>query len=104
MRIMIITPYLYKARWQFNKVIIKRINNGGLITNAIADEYGQNRQVTFDDGTELWFTQALPDEVNTKIKELYYDVVFIDTEYNDDEVRDIRANVIGTASKPVIYF
>ena len=104
MRIMIITPYLYKARWQLNKVIIKRINNGGLITNAIADEYEQNRQVTFDDGTELWFTQALPDEVNTKIKELYYDVVFIDTEYNDDEVRDIRANVIGTASKPVIYF
>lgn len=104
MRIMIITPYLYKARWQLNKVIIKRINNGGLITNAIADEYGQNRQVTFDDGTELWFTQALPDEVCSKVKGLYYDVVFVDSEYNDDEIRDIRTNLIGTESKPVINF
>lgn len=104
MRILIITPYLHKARQQLNRIITKRVNNGCTVVKAIADQYGENREVIFDDETELQFVLALPDEVSAKIRGMYYDVVFIDKEYNDDEVRYIRVNLIGTESKPVIYF
>ena len=104
MRIMIITPYLHKGRNQLNHVITKRVDNGFLIINAEADEFGYNRKIVFDDQTELQLVKALPYEVAEKIKDKYYDVVFIDNDYMPDEVWTIRCNLIGNQSKPIIYF
>lgn len=39
MRILIITPYLHKARQQLNRIITKRVNNGCTVVKAIADQY-----------------------------------------------------------------
>ena len=104
MRIMIITPYLHKGRKQLNHVITKRVDNGFLITAAEPDEFGYNHKIVFDDETELQFVKALPYEIGEKIKEKYYDVVFIDDEYTPEEVWIIRCNLIGNQSKPIIYF
>ena len=104
MRIMIITHYLYKGRKQLNYVISKRVDNGFLIKDAESDEFGYNRTVVFDDDAELQFVQALPNEIEDKICDKYYDVVFIDSDYNKDDIWTIRRNIIGNQSKPIIYF
>lgn len=104
MRTMIITPYLHKARKQLNKITAQYIDKGSLIVRTISDEFDKNYKVIFDNDTVLWFVLALPNEINDKIYDMYYDVVYIDKEYNDDEVQCILANLIGTESKPIIYF
>ena len=104
MRICVISPYYSKALNQLQYVIAKRIKNGFTIVEATEDMYGHNVTVVFDDGTVLERIQALPDDVESKIAEHYYDTVFIDSEYDDDEVRLIRNNLIGTQNKPVIIF
>lgn len=104
MRICVISPYYRKALDKLQYIIAKRIKNGFTIVDATEDEYGHNVNVTFNDETVLERIHALPDTLESCIAEHYYDTVFIDSEYDDDEVRLIRNNLVGTQKKPVIIF
>ena len=48
--------------------------------------------------------QALPGEVSDKLKGKTFDYAYIDTEYIDDEISEIRSHITGDQSKRIKFF
>lgn len=48
--------------------------------------------------------QALPEEVPDKLKGKTFDFAYIDTEYIDDEISEIRSHITGDQSKRIKFF
>ena len=103
LRTVIISPYRYKAHNKF-KSLVNYITKKNNITEAKTDEFGDNYYVVFDNDMSLEIIVAIPKEIESALADKYFDVVYIDRDYNEDEVWVIRQQLIGQQSKPMIYF
>ena len=102
-RKVIISPYRYKAHNKF-KSLIKSMTKKSIVIEAIADEFGDNVWAALSNDSSLEIIVAIPKEIKSAIANNYFDVAYIDTDYNNDEVWEIRQHLIGQQSKPIIYF
>lgn len=75
-----------------------------IVIEAIADEFGDNVWAALSNDSSLEIIVAIPKEIKSAIANNYFDVAYIDTDYNNDEVWEIRQHLIGQQSKPIIYF
>lgn len=103
MRVVIISPYRFKARNKFNSVM-DSIAKKQRIIDARVDEFDDNIYVAFSGETSLEVICAIPKNLANAIKDKYYDVVYIDKDYNEDEVWTIREHLVGNERKPIIFF
>lgn len=102
-RIAIISPYRHKAQTKFNSLIKSAIKKYSIV-DAKADEFGDNNYVRFEADTSLEIIAAIPNEIESALTDKYFDIVYIDTDYGEDEVWTIRQHLIGNQSKPINYF
>ena len=102
MKIVVISPYTLKAKLKFQEIINKRVKNGVLV--VAADDKERGGYAEFNDETGLEYIQALPSEIEDRIRENYFHMVFLDDEYNAEEEMIIRNNLIGTERTPVVRF
>ena len=73
--------------------------------DIVWDGYYFDRKVTMNnEDLILYYAQALPDDILRMVHDINYDVAYIDKEYNAEEIMLIRNQLIGTESRPIIYF
>lgn len=103
MRIVIVSPYRFKAHTKFEQLLnefTKRLS----IIDAEVDEFDDNIKALFNNEMSVEIIWAIPKNLCSAIMDKYFDVVYIDKEYNEDEVWEIRKHLIGEQRKPIIYF
>lgn len=102
-RIVVISPYRFKAQNKFNSLIDSIVRKNPII-EATTDEFNDNYYVVFKNEVSLERITVIPKEINNALDNKYFDIVYIDRDYNDDEVWIIRQHLIGQQSKPINYF
>jgi len=103
MRIVIISPYRFKAHTKFKKLLNEFTKRYSIIDTE-ADEFGNNVKALFNNEMSVEIIWAIPENLCSAIVNKYFDVVYIDKDYNEDEVWEIRKHLIGEQKKPIIYF
>lgn len=103
MRIVIISPYRFKAHTKFEQLLNEFTKKYSIIDTE-ADEFGNNIKALFNNEMSVEIIWAIPENLCSAIVNKYFDVVYIDKDYNEDEVWEIRKHLIGEQKKPIIYF
>lgn len=103
LRVIIISPYRYKALNKF-KSLVEYATKKNSIIEARTDEFDDNIYVLLDNEVSLETIVAIPKEIEDALNDKYFDVVYIDRDYNEDEVWTVRQHLIGQQSKPIIFF
>lgn len=103
MRIVIISPYRFKAHTKFKQLLNEFIKKCSII-NTEADEFGNNIKALFSNEMSVEIIWVIPENLCSAIVNKYFDVAYIDKDYNEDEVWEIRKHLIGEQKKPIIYF
>lgn len=103
LRVIIISPYRYKALNKF-KSLVEYATKKNSIIEARTDEFDDNIYVLLDNEVSLEAIVAIPKEIVDALNDKYFDVVYIDRDYNEDEVWTVRQHLIGQQSKPIIFF
>lgn len=102
-RIVVISPYRFKAQNKFNSLIDSVVRKNPII-EAATDEFNDNYYVGFANETSLERIIAIPKDISQLLTDKYFDIVYIDKDYNEDETWTIRQHLIGQQSKPIIFF
>lgn len=103
MRIVIISPYRFKAHTKFERLLNEFTKRCSII-DAEVDEFGDNIKALFDNEMSVEIIWTIPENLCSALVDKYFDVVYIDKDYNEDEVWEIRKHLIGEQKKPIIYF
>ena len=103
LRTVIISPYRYKAHNKFKSLVASATKKNSII-EAKTDEFDENVYVIFDNDSSLEIIAVIPKEIESALADKYFDVVYIDKDYNEDEVWAIRQHLIGNQSKPINFF
>lgn len=103
MKIAIISPYRFKAHTKFNQ-LLNNFTKKQSIISAELDEFGDNIEVLLDNEISIKIILSLPKDLGSALADKYFYVAYIDRDFNEDEVWEIRQHLIGEQKKPIIYF